>query len=99
MKFFSKSNTDKLHRLPSGSFTVDATGRVVTSTVPQWFPAAQSSEIAKQVLAAFHSAQKAQLQVSELIIYYAALKITARGLRGGAIIFLAPKTLQSNLNR
>jgi hypothetical protein len=30
-----------------------------------------------------------------LVVHYDALKITARELRGGAIIFLAPKVAQS----
>jgi len=35
------------------------------------------------------------LQFSELIVQYAAFKITAREMRGGAIIFLSPRALQS----
>ena len=37
-------------------------------------------------------ADAAQLPISELIMNYATLRITARELRGGAIVFLAPKT-------
>ena len=94
LNFFSKSETPTLTRLPSGSFTVDAQGRILTSTLPTSFPAAHTQEIANQVLAAFRNAQKAQLPLSELVVQYAALKLTARELRGGAIIFLAPQTLK-----
>jgi hypothetical protein len=94
LDFFSKQDKPTLGRLPSGSFTVDATGRVLSSTLPSDFPAAQLQEIANQVLAAFRNAQKAQLPVSELVVQYAALKLTARELRGGAIVFLAPQTLK-----
>lgn len=98
VKLFTKPSKAKLDRLPSGTFTVDARGDIVTSTIPQWFSADRTHDIASQVLATFRSAQEAQLHISELVIHYAGLKITARYLRGGAIVFLVPKTLQSNLN-
>jgi hypothetical protein len=87
-----------LHRLPSGSFTVDPHGNIVSSTVPQWVPEAQVREIGEQILAVFKAAAAARLQFSEMKIQYEAFKITAREMRGGAIIFLYPKTLQA-LNR
>ncbi|MDB6028049.1 MAG: hypothetical protein JWM68_4272 [Verrucomicrobiales bacterium] len=85
--------TTHLTRLTSGSFTVDAKGHVVASTLPGTFPAEHVNAIAQAVLSTFQNAQKAQLPLSEIIISYAALKISARELRGGAIIFLAPKKL------
>jgi hypothetical protein len=87
----------KLVRLPSGSFTVDREGRVLVSTLPQTFPAELVRDIATHVLGAFRSAQVAKLPLSELIIRYPSLKLTARELRGGAIIFLAPQTLSTKL--
>jgi hypothetical protein len=51
-------------------------------------------EIATQVLVAFKQAREAQLPLSELVVNYAALKLTARELRGGAIIFLAPQSFK-----
>ena len=94
LDIFSKSDAPTLARLPYGSFTIDADGRVLGSTLPQSFPAAQVKEIGQQVLAAFRNAQKAQLAFSELVVSYSALKVTARELRGGAIIFLAPQTFK-----
>lgn len=85
-----KPKRDKLVRLPSGSFTLDRNGKVMTSTLPQGFPEAQIQSIAKSVLSAFQSAKKAQMPLSELIINYSALRILARELRGGAIVFLMP---------
>jgi len=82
-----------LVRLPTGSFTVDPTGKVVASTLPQSFPAAQVRRMGDQVLATFRSAREANIPLTELIVDYAALKLTARELRGGAIIFLAPRSL------
>jgi hypothetical protein len=49
-------------------------------------------EIGQQVLTALRAARQAQLPLSELIINYSALKLLARELRGGAIIFLMPQT-------
>lgn len=81
-----------LLRLPSGSFTIDREGCVLVGTLPSSFPNALVSVIGQEVLAAFREAGSAQLPLSELTINYPSLKITARELRGGAIVFLAPKT-------
>ena len=90
LKFFSKP-TPALLRLPSGSFTADRAGRVLTGTLPSSFPPQLVNEIAGEVLAAFQEAEAAQLPLSELIIDYTSLRITAREMRGGAMVFLAPK--------
>jgi hypothetical protein len=81
-----------LLRLPTGSFTVDREGSVVVRTVSSSFPTDLVDGIAEQVVAAFRQAQEAQLPLSELVFNYTSLKITARELRGGAIVFLSPKT-------
>jgi hypothetical protein len=86
-----KKNTVDLQRLPKGAFTVDAQGRVVSSTVPQWVPAPLVGEIGACVVTVFQGARKANLAFSELVAQYATFKITAREMRGGAIIFLSPK--------
>jgi len=80
----------KLMRLPSGSFSVDREGNVIIGTLPSSFPTDHVSDIAQSVLAAFREAADAHLPLSELIVSYPSLKITAREMRGGAIIFLAP---------
>jgi len=90
LKIFSKGENRPLTRLPSGSFTIDREGNVVASTLPQSFPAAHVAQISLQVRTAFRSAQQAEISISELIIDYAALRLTARELRGGAMIFLTP---------
>ena len=84
-----------LLRLPAGSFTVDRDGALIASTLPQWFPERLAVQIGQHALAAFRSAFRAQLPLAELIIQYAALTVTARELRGGAIIFLTPQTPNS----
>jgi hypothetical protein len=89
LSLFSKP-TPTLLRLPSGSFTVDRQGRVLVGTLPSSFPAELMDDIAQQVLAAFRGGANAQLPLSQLTINYSSLKITARELRGGAIIYLSP---------
>jgi len=89
---FKSVDTQRLIRLPSGSFTLDADGKIMTSTLPQSFPEKRMLEIGQQVLTALRAARQAQLPLSELIINYSALKLLARELRGGAIIFLMPQT-------
>jgi len=90
-KLFART-APPLKRLPSGSFTLDKTGQVLVSTVPSSFPPAMIREIGRQVLDTFQEAQAVQLPLVELIVHYGSLKILARELRGGAIIFLSPKS-------
>ena len=80
-----------LRRLPAGSFTVDRAGCVVTQTLPSAFPEPLVRDLARQVLATFRGAAAAQVPLHELVIHYSSLKLTARELRGGALVFLAPK--------
>jgi hypothetical protein len=84
-----------LLRLPSGSFTVDRSGRVLTRTLPSSFPADLVKHIGQQVCAAFREASDAQLPLTELDVNYPSLRITARELRGGAIVYLSPKAPSS----
>lgn len=82
-----------LVRLPTGSFTVDPSGKIVASTLPHSFPESQMRRIADLILATFQSAREARIPLTEVIADYATLRLTARELRGGAIIFLAPRSL------
>jgi hypothetical protein len=81
-------------RLPSGSLTIDAAGKVVVSTLPRAFPESRIRQVSEVVLAGFRSAREAQLPLTEMVVQFAALRLTARELRGGAIIFLAPRALE-----
>jgi hypothetical protein len=76
--------------LPNGSFSVDASGRVVSSTVPRGFPEPLIKEIARVVLAVFRGGREAKLRLTEFTVQYSALKITAREMRGGAMVYLTP---------
>jgi hypothetical protein len=89
LKMFSKP-VPTLTRLPSGSFTVDRTGRQVAGTVPSDFPTAAVQAIGEAILQTFREAQTAQLPLSEVTVNYGSFKIVAREMRGGALIFLKP---------
>jgi hypothetical protein len=82
-----------LIRLPSGSFTLDPTGRVVASTLPRSFPPHLVQQVAESIMITFETAREAHIPLTELIVDFPAFKVTARELRGGAIIFLAPRAL------
>jgi hypothetical protein len=90
---FRRKHTGQPSRLPSGAFALDRDGKIVVSTLPQHFPQAEMREIGSRVLAFFRGAQLAQMPLQELNVYYPTLKVTARCLRGGALIFLSPQTL------
>jgi hypothetical protein len=93
LKLFSKQLPASLLRLPTGSFTLDRSGRVVVTTLPSSFPTELVSEVGESILSLFRDAHEAQLPLEELVVYYPALKLTARELRGGAIVYLTPQTL------
>ena len=92
LDFFSKT-AKPLLRLPSGSFTMDRDGRIVISTLPSHFPADWIKDMGQAVLQSFQEAHDAQLPLEQLIIRYGSLKVSAREMRGGAIVFLSPQTL------
>jgi hypothetical protein len=87
---------DHLGRLPSGTFTMDPSGGIVSSTLPQSFPPARIKEIGRCVMHAFANAKKARLPLTEIHVHYSTLKITAREMRGSAVVFVSPQTLEES---
>jgi hypothetical protein len=85
-----------VRQLPLGSMTVDRDGQVITSTVSSTYPKALLREIGRDVLALFREARAAQLPLAEISVHFGSLRITARELRGGAIIFLFPQNALSS---
>jgi hypothetical protein len=95
LKPFSRAKKSlRPDRLPSGCFTVHRGGALVASTLPSSFSEEAILEIGKAVLEIFGSAQEANLALTDLHLNFSGLAITARELRGGALIFLQPATLQ-----
>ena len=81
-----------IQQLPAGTITVDRQGNIVTSTVSSAFPQALLQAIATDVLELLREARTVQMPLSEVSLHFLSLRITARELRGGAIIFLFPQT-------
>jgi hypothetical protein len=94
-KVFKKSRP-VLSQLPHGSFSVDPHGRVTASTLPQSFPSEHVQRISKLVLSAFGEAKKLGLNLTELTINYAGLRIVAKEMRGGALVILSPRGVQKS---
>jgi hypothetical protein len=86
-----------IRQLPVGSITVDHNGQVVTSTVSSAYPRTLLGEIGRAVLVLFREARAAQMPLAEISIHFGSLLITARELRGGAVIFLLPQSALSLL--
>jgi len=98
LKPFSRTQKPlRLERLPNGCFSVHSGGDLVASTLPSDFPMNTMREIAKAVIETFSRAQQANLPLSDLYMHFSGLTVTARELKGGALIFLNPATL--NLSR
>jgi hypothetical protein len=91
LKIFFR-RTAAVQELPSGSLTVDRNGNTITSTISSAYPASLLKEIARDVLKLFQEARDAQMPLAEVSVHFASLRVTARELRGGAIIFLFPQT-------
>jgi hypothetical protein len=90
LSIFSKPSPG-VQVLPSGTLTVDRNNQILATTVSSSCSQEVLQEIGDQVLTLFQQARQSHLPLSEMTIHFSSLKITARELRGGAIIFLAPK--------
>ncbi|MDR3377668.1 MAG: hypothetical protein P4M10_03205 [Verrucomicrobiae bacterium] len=86
-----------VQQLPAGTVTVDRHGQIVTSTVSSTFPEPLLLAIARDVLDLFRLARADQMPLAEVSLHFSSLRITARELRGGAIIFLFPQTAVSSI--
>ncbi len=82
-----------LLQLHSGSFSMDRTGHILATTLPSSFPRHLLETIGQCIARTFEEAQNAQLPLDELIVHYPGLKITAREMRGGAMVFLSTPSL------
>lgn len=84
-----------VQQLPAGTLTVDRQGHIITSTVSSAFPESLLAGIGRDVLELLREARAAQMPLAEVSLHLGSLRITARELRGGAIIFLFPQTALS----
>lgn len=81
----------EVQQLPTGTITVDRNGNIVTSTVSSAFSKKLLKAIATDVLELLNEARAAQSPLAEVSLHFGSLRVTARELRGGAIIFLLPQ--------
>jgi hypothetical protein len=81
-----------VQQLPSGTITVDRDGRIIASTVSTGYSRDLLQTIARDILELLAEARAAQMPLAEVSLHFGSLRITARELRGGAIIFLLPQT-------
>jgi len=90
-KWFPSSKP--LLKLHTGSFSMDRGGHILAKTLPSSFPQNLLETIGQCVALTFEQARSAQLPLEEIIINYPALRITAREMRGGAMVFLSTENL------
>ena len=83
-------------KIPTGCFSLDPDGRVVSSTLPSSFPPEVVDEIGTVILSTFQESHRYGLGLMEISIHYASLRITARDLHGGALIFLNPLMMSTS---
>lgn len=76
--------------IPTGCFTLDEEGAVVATTLPSDFPEKVMTSIGEAVIRTLRGAELAGLGLSELSVHYGSLRISARDLHGGTLIFLNP---------
>ncbi len=92
LKLFAKASPE-VQRLPHGSLTLDRDANVLATTIPSAFGAELLQAIGGHIVGLFREARKAQMPLNEINLHFASFQITAREMRGGAVIFLKPKDL------
>jgi len=83
-------------KIPTGCFSLDPDGNIISSTMPTSFPEEIITEIGRAILETFRESHGAGLGLTELSVHYASLRITARDLHGGALIFLNPRMMSTS---
>jgi len=86
-----------VQQLPAGTVTVDRQGRIINSTVSSTFPVPLLEAIGGDVMDLFRAARVGEMPLAEVSLCFGSLRLTARELRGGAIIFMFPQTALSLL--
>jgi len=76
--------------IPTGCFTMDGEGGIVATTLPSDFPWKVMTAIGEAVLKTLRGAELAGLGLSEFSVHYGSLRISARDLHGGTLVFLNP---------
>lgn len=90
LNLFGKKKPIHLAELKQGSFTVDAQGNILASTLPSNFPQDYINAIAQNMLSLMRESRSTGIITREVTLYFSALKITAKELHGGALIHIIP---------
>jgi hypothetical protein len=72
--------------------TVDGAGHILASTFPSSCPPETLRLVAERVLRLLRESRTGQIPLSEISLQFASLRIIGRELRGGAMIFITPKS-------
>jgi|GraSoiStandDraft_59_1057299.scaffolds.fasta_scaffold1827447_1 hypothetical protein len=91
LSFLKSNRVGEPAVLPKGSFTIDKTGRLLSSTLASSVHGELIREVGDVVLQTFRGARDAHLNITEFTLNFSGLKLTARELRGGAIVFVSPR--------
>ena len=89
-QYFIKPFKGQLVQPPAGSFLIDGTGQIFSSTLPRTFPKEHIKFIGQKILAVFTDAVKAGMQLKEISVKYDQFRFQARHLPSGALIYLIP---------
>lgn len=90
MKFFGQSRVKRSFDIPRGAFTYDSAGGILVGSVPQAWMEEFGPMLVKTLRKAFGVAAEKGLILNEIALYYAGVRIVARDLRGGGIVYLLP---------
>lgn len=94
LDLFQKKASSPL-RIPKGCISLDPRGRPLSGTLPSDFPREVVDQMGTAILETFREALEARVPLQEINIHYRSLRITAKEMRGGAIIFLLPLMMSS----
>ena len=97
-QYFIKPFKRPLVQAPTGSFLIDQTGQIFSSTLPPNFPQDRARFIGNKVLILFRQAEAADLNLREVSVQYERFKLQAKYLPSGALVRLAPRGSEATVD-
>lgn len=92
--FTRKHGPARTFDIPQGAFTYDSEGRILVGTLPIAWLESFGPALVKAFRRSFASAEEKGFPLHEIALHYGGARITAKDLRGGAIVFVSPKRKQ-----
>jgi len=93
-RYFIKPYKRPLAQPPAGSFLIDGSGQIFSSTLPPTFPPEHIKFIGEKILAIFTGAVKADLPLRELTVKFQKFRFQAKHLPSGALVYLIPPDVE-----